>query len=101
AFGVIAVLPAAAAGPVSVDAQLGLVDLDIDIVVDLWINPDRGEAGVAAGVAVVGADSHQPVDPAFGLQIAVGILALDQQGRRLDPRLLARMWVDHLDLHSL
>jgi hypothetical protein len=38
------------------------------------------------------------VDAALGLEIAIGVLALDQQGRRLDPGLLARMMVDQLDL---
>ena len=53
---------------------------------------------MAARIGVVGADPHQAVDAAFGLQIAVGVLAFDQQGRRLDPGLLARMMIDQLDL---
>ena len=38
---------------------------------------------------------------ALDLQIAIGVLALDQQRRRLDPRLLAGMEVDQFDLHAM
>jgi hypothetical protein len=38
---------------------------------------------------------------AFGLQIAIRILALDQDRRRLDPRLFARMVIDQLHLHPV
>ena len=38
---------------------------------------------------VVGRDAHQPVHAGLGLQPAVGVGALDLQGRRLDPGLLA------------
>ena len=78
AVGGVDVLTARARRTVGIDAQLGFVDLNVDVVVDFGIDPDAGEAGVAAGVAVVGADPDQPVDPAFGLQIAVGIFAPDQ-----------------------
>ncbi len=50
--------------------------------------------------AVVGADPHQPVDAALGLGIAIGILALEQQGRGFDARLFAGMVIDQLDLHA-
>ena len=56
---------------------------------------------MAARRAVVGADPDQPVDPALGLEIAIGVLALDQQRRRLDPGLLAGMMVDQFDLHPV
>ena len=95
------VLTARARRAIGIDAQIGFVDLDVDVVVDLGIDPDAGEAGVAPRRAVVGADPDQPVDAAFGLQIAVGIFALDQDRRRLDPRLFARMMVDQIDLHPV
>src|SRR4029077_12407704 len=38
---------------------------------------------------------------AFRLQVAVGILALDEDSCRLDPRLLAGMMVNELDLESV
>ncbi len=77
------------------------VYLDVDIVVDLGIDPDGCKAGVAPGRAVVGADPHQPVDTALGLEVAIGILTLDQQRRRFDAGLLARVVIDQLDLHPV
>ena len=38
---------------------------------------------------------------AFGLEVAVGVLAFDENRRRLDAGLLARMMVDHLDLEAV
>ena len=40
------------------------------------------------------------MDAAFGLGIAIGILALDQHRRRFDPRLFARLIFDQLDLEA-
>jgi hypothetical protein len=48
AVGGVDVLPARARRAVGVDAKLALVDLDVDVVVDHRIDPDAGEAGVAA-----------------------------------------------------
>jgi hypothetical protein len=76
-IGRVDVLPARARRAIGVDAQVALVDLDIDIVVDHRIDPDAGEAGVAARGAVIGADADEAVDAAFGLGIAIGVLALD------------------------
>ena len=101
AVGGVDVLPARAARAEGVDAKLAFVDFDVNFVVDFGINPDAREAGVAARRAVVGRNPHQPVDPALDLEIAVGVLALDQQGRRLDPGLFAGVMVDQFDLHSV
>jgi hypothetical protein len=49
AVGGVDVLPAGARGAIGVDPQVALVDLDVDVVVDLRIDPDAGEAGVAPG----------------------------------------------------
>jgi hypothetical protein len=81
--------------------KLRVVDFDLDIVVDLRIDPDARETSVAPGVGIIGTDPDQPVNPAFGLQIAIGILALDQDRRRLDSGLLARMMGDQLDLEPV
>src|SRR3546814_662834 len=63
--------------------------------------PDAGEAGVAARGAVIRADADEAVDAAFGLGVAIRILALEQQRRGFDPRLFARMLVDQFDLHAV
>ncbi len=69
---------------VGVDLQVALVDLDLDVVVDLRIDPDAGEAGVPARVGVEGRDAHQAVHAALGLELAIGVLALDLDGGGLD-----------------
>jgi hypothetical protein len=92
------VLPARARGPVGVDADIGRVHLDLDIVVDHRIDPDRGKRGVPPRGAVIGRDPHQTVHARFRLQPAIGVVARDLVGRRLDPRLFARAFGLQLDL---
>ena len=101
AVGCVDVLPACPTSPIGVDPQIGFVDLDIDIVIHFGIDPHAGKARVSPGIRVIRADPDKPVDAALNLQIAVGILAFHQDRRRLDPRLLASMVVDHLDLVSV
>ena len=94
------VLAAGAGRPVGVDAHIGLADLDLDRIVDDRIDPDAGEGGVAARIAVIGRDAHQAVDARLGLQPAIGIVALDQDGGGLDAGLFAVMDFQHLDLEA-
>ena len=88
-IGRVDVLAAGARGAVGVDPAVGLLDLDLDAVVDHRIDPDGGEARVAARVGIEGRDAHQPVHAGLGLQPAIGVLALDRAGRGLDAGLLA------------
>ena len=97
-FGLVDVLAAGARGAIRVDAAIALVDLDLDAVVDHRIDPDRGEARVAPGVRIVRRDAHEPMHARFGLQPAVGVMALDHDRRRLDAGLVARRLFDHLDV---
>src|SRR3990170_3373827 len=57
AVGGVDVLPAGARRAIGIDAQVALVDLDVDILVDDRIDPDRGEAGVAPRGRIIGADA--------------------------------------------
>ena len=59
-----------------------------------------GERGVAARLGVERRDPDQPVDAALGGEQAVGVLAVGDEGRRLDPRLLAGRRLLHLDLEA-
>jgi hypothetical protein len=58
---------------------------------------DGAERGVPALVGVERADAHQPVHPALGLGVTVGVLALDQHRRLADAGLVAHLHVLQLD----
>ena len=77
-----------------------VVDLDLDVVVDQRRDVDLGEAGVAARRGVEGRDPDQPVDAALGGEQPVGVLAAGDEGRRLQPGLLPRRGLLHLDLEA-
>ena len=96
--GLVDVLAAGTRGAEDVHLDVLLPDVDLDRVVDVGIDEDRGERGVPAGLGVVGRDPDQPVDALLRLQVAVGVLALDLDGDRLDPRLFARQEVEDRDL---
>ena len=70
------------------------------LVLDQRPDVDLGEAGVAAGGGVEGGDPDQPVDAALGGEEAVGVLAAGDEGRRLEPGLLPRRGLRHLDLEA-
>src|SRR5690606_22701721 len=61
AVGGVDVLTARPRSPICVDANVLFVDLDLDGVVDRWIDPHRGEAGVAAGIRIEWRYTHQAV----------------------------------------
>ena len=69
------VLAAGAARAVGVDAQILLVDLDLDVFRQLRPDEDRGERGVPARRLVERRDAHQPVHAGLGEQHAVGVFA--------------------------
>ncbi len=52
-------------------------------------------------VAVVGRNANQAVNARFRLQPAIGVVALDEQGRGLDARFFAIMDFQKLDLEAL
>ena len=92
------VLAAGAARAVRVDPQVLVRDLDLDVFVHLRRDVDRRERGVAALRRVEGGDPDQPVDPHLALQVPVGVVADDVEGRALQARLLAVLPVDQLRL---
>src|SRR3989338_7967263 len=73
--GLVDTLPAGATGAVRVYAQLRLVDLYFDGLVDFRIDKDRGEGGMTARIGIEGRNTHQAVNTGLGLEIAVGIIA--------------------------
>src|SRR5450631_3939473 len=93
-FGLVDVLAAGAARAHDVDAQILVVDLDLDGLVDVRVDEDAGERGVPPRLAIVRRDAHQPVHARFGAQPAVGPFPFDADGGALDPRLVARLPVE-------
>ena len=94
------VLAACARRAVGVDADIRFRNVDLDRIVDDRIDPDAGEGGVAPRIAVVGRDAHQAMHARFRLQPAIGVVALDQHGGRLDARLFAVVDFQNLDLEA-
>src|SRR3546814_604105 len=76
--------------------QVGGVGVGFGSGGDLRRDRNRGEAGVAAVVGIERRLAHQPVHADLGLQPAVGVLALDPERGRLDPRHVAAA-----DFHQL
>ena len=74
-IGDVDVLTAGTARPVRVDAQILLVDADVDVVGQLRPDVERGERRVPARRLIERRDAHQPVDAGFGRKQAVGVLA--------------------------
>ena len=100
-FGLVDVLSAGAARAQGVDAHVGFLDVDLDAVVDHRIDVDAGKRRMPARVGVIRRDTHQPVHAVFGLQPAIGIAALDLQGRGLDAGFFAERLLHHLDLETV
>src|SRR5690606_15380219 len=78
------VLTAGTRGAIGVDAQVGRVDLDLDVVVDFRRHEHRGERGVATVAGVERALAHQAVHADLGAQPAVGVFAANVHGGTLD-----------------
>ncbi len=83
-LGLVDVLAAGAGGAIDVGAQVGGIDVDLDVVVDLGADEHRGERGMPAVVGIERRFAHQAVHADFGLQPAVGVIALDPEGGALD-----------------
>ena len=99
-IGLVDVLAARARGAVGVDAQVLVDQLDLDVVVDLGIDPDRCKAGLAPCIAVERRDAHEAMHARFGLQPAVGVRPLDLEGAGLDARLFAGAFLEPAHLES-
>ena len=82
--GFVDVLAAGARRAVGVDAQVGRVDVDLERIVDLGVDEDRAETGVAARVRVERRFPDQPVDSGFRAQHAEAVVARELDRRRLD-----------------
>ena len=94
------VLAARAARAVDVHLDVLGPDFDLDVVIEHRQHLDQGERGVPPRRRIEGADAHQPVDAALGLEIAIGPRAGDFDGDGLDAGLFAVELVGDLACRS-
>ena len=90
-------LAAFAGGAVNVHADVGFVELDVDVFGDLGDHIDSAKRRVTALVGIERADAHEAVDAALGLGVAVGVFAFDQDGGFADAGGVAGLHVHELD----
>ena len=70
-------------------------DLDIDVVVDLRHDLQRGKGGLTAPAGIEGRNTHQAVHAVFAFEEAVGVHPLDEDGGAFDARFVAVQIVQH------
>ena len=98
AVGGVDVLPAGAGRAIGVEADVLLINLDLDGVVDGRIDPHRRKTRMAARIGIERRDANQPVHARLGLEPAIGVEALDEDRGRLNARLFPIVLADQLDL---
>ena len=99
-IGLVDVLSARTASAVSIDAQVGRVDLDLDGFVDFRVDEHARKGGVAAVARIEWRLAHQPVDAGLGAQWAVGIVAGHFERGALDARDFAGRLLQDFDLEA-
>ena len=96
--GLVHVLAAGAAGPVGVDLQVVVVDLDLADVLDHRRDLHTGEARLAAVGGVERGQANQAVNALLGAEQPVRVFSLDQERGGLDAGFLARRRLEQLDV---
>ena len=89
-------LAARAAGAAGLHLDVLGADLDLAVVLKLGHDLDGGEARLATGVGIKRGDAHKAVHAVLTLEVAVGIVTLDEDGGGLDARLVAGLIVHEL-----
>src|SRR5215831_4240154 len=93
-IGGVDVLTAGAGRAISIHPAIAFFDFDLDVFVDDRVDPYAGKGGVPTRIRVIGGDAHQPMHARFSLEPPVGVLTLDNEGRRLDTRLFSSALLD-------
>ena len=89
-------LASGAGGAVDLHLDVLRPDLHLYILRQVWHNLHRGEGGLPPGVGVKWGHPHQAVNAVLSPEVAIGVLPLDHNGGRLDPRLVAVLIVHDL-----
>ena len=93
-------LAAGALCAIGVDAEVAFVDLDVLVLREQRRGDHLRERRVPAVRLVERAEADEAMLAALGAQDAVGVLAFDGEGRRLQSGFLARARLDHLGLEA-
>ena len=96
-IGLVDVLAARSRSTEGVDAEVGIVDFDLDLVIEHGVHEHGGEGGMPPGLRIEGRDPDQAVDALLGPQIPVRVIAGDLDGHALDAGFLRRLQVEHLE----
>ncbi|MNI74176.1 hypothetical protein D3C73_1302440 [compost metagenome] len=78
-------LTARAAGPVRINLQILCTDIHFYIICNLGHHITGYKRGMPSARCIKRRDTHQPVYSFFRLQVAIDIIAFDQQSNTLDP----------------
>src|SRR6266542_3446418 len=83
-------LTAMAAGTERLDPEVGLIDDDLDVILDLRNHEHRRKGSVPPVVRIERGEADEAMHTRFGIGIPVGIFPLDEHGGALDARLFPR-----------
>ena len=83
-FGLVHVLTTRTGGTVHVDAQVSRVDVDLDRIIDLGVDIDRGKRRMSPAAGIERRLANQPVNACLGTQIAIGVFTFHLQRGPLD-----------------
>ena len=86
---------------IGVDLQIARIDLDVDLLVDLRQNRDRGGAGVDAALRFGQRHALHAVDARLVFEVLVRIVALYCKNDFLIAACIARALGDEFDAHAL
>jgi hypothetical protein len=73
----------------------------LDGLIEIGVDKDRSERGLAARVGVKRRDAHEPMYPVFGSQVTIGPITAHLERGALDASLFARLMVEHFNREAM
>ncbi|MNC35510.1 hypothetical protein D3C75_839970 [compost metagenome] len=93
-------LTARAAGTVRINLQVLRTDIHLYVIRNLGYDIAGYKGGMPSSGSIKWRDAHQPVYSFFSLQIAIDIVAFDQQSNTLDPGFVTRQIIQDFYLEA-
>src|SRR6185503_15870503 len=97
-IGSVDMLAAGTCCSIGIDTEIFVLNIDLDVFIDFWINKQGSERGVAPGSLIKGRDPHKPVNTSFSSKQPVGILAFNSKSNALQSSFLAWLIFENLGL---